>query len=179
MNSQDCDARGDLSTNRLSLVIIGDVFHLSFAERMSPKLKKFLASWAINTLAVGLAELILHNHIHSEKPVYLLAASLLLGILNAILKPIIMLLALPLLVFTLGLFMFVINALLLYFVGFLLNPYFRVDTFWSAFWGALIISIVSVVLNSLTGTGGSRVQFRRVKRPPGSGPGGGGPVIDV
>jgi putative membrane protein len=144
---------------------------------MSPKLKKFLASWAINTLAVGLAELVLRNHIHSEKPVYLLAASLLLGIFNAILKPIIMLLALPLLVFTLGLFMFVINALLLYFVGFLLNPYFRVDTFWSAFWGALIISIVSVVLNSLTG--GSRVRVGHIKRPPDSGPGGGGPVIDV
>lgn len=148
---------------------------------MSPKLKKFLASWAINTLAVGLACLVLHNHIHyqNHNPLYLLAASLLLGILNAVLKPIIMLLALPLLIFTLGLFMFVINALLLYFVGFLLDPYFRVDTFWSAFWGALIISIVSVVLNSLTGTGGSRVQIRRGGRPPDPGSGGSGPVIDV
>ena len=146
---------------------------------MSPKLKKFLASWAINTLAVGLAGLIMHNHIHYQKPVYLLAASLLLGILNAVLKPIIMFLALPLLIFTLGLFMFVINALILYFVGFLLDPYFRVDTFWSAFWGALIISVVSVVLNTLTGTGRSRVQFHRGQRPPDSGPGGSGPVIDV
>jgi putative membrane protein len=149
---------------------------------MSPKLKKFLQSWAINTLAVGLAGLIMHNHIHYEKPVYLLAASLLLGILNSVLKPVIMFLALPLLVFTLGLFMFVINALLLYFVGFLLHPYFSVDTFWSAFWGALIISVVSVVLNSLTGTGSSRVQIRRGgnRRPPTDpGPGGSGPVIDV
>jgi putative membrane protein len=147
---------------------------------MSPKLKKFLASWAINTLAVGLAGLIMHRHIHYEKPVYLLAASLLLGVLNAILKPVIMFLALPLLVFTLGLFMFVINALLLYFVGFLLRPYFSVDTFWSAFWGALIISVVSVVLNSLTGVGSMRVQVHRGNRPP-SGPdrGGNGPFIDV
>ena len=144
---------------------------------MSPKLKKFLASWAINTLAVGLAALIMHNHIHFQKPIYLLAASLLLGILNAILKPVIMFLALPLLVLTLGLFMFVINALLLYFVGFLLSPYFKVDTFWSAFLGALIISVVSVILNSLTGTGSSRIQVRRHSRP--SDPGGSGPVIDV
>jgi putative membrane protein len=144
---------------------------------MSPKLKKFLASWAINTLAVGLAALIMHNHIHFQKPIYLLAASLLLGILNAILKPVIMFLALPLLVLTLGLFMFVINALLLYFVGFLLSPYFKVDTFWSAFLGALIISIVSLVLNTLTRTGNSRVQVQRHNRP--SDPGGGGPVIDV
>jgi len=164
---------------RLPLVFAGGVFHLLTAKRMSPKLKKFLASWAINTLAVGLACLILHNHIHYKAPVYLLAASLLLGILNAVLKPIIMFLALPLLIFTLGLFMFVINALLLYFVGFLLKPVFSVDTFWSAFWGALIISIVSVVLNSLTGTGDSRVKFQRGNRPPDSDRGGGGPVIDV
>jgi putative membrane protein len=86
-----------------------------------------------------------------------------------------------LLVLTLGLFMFVINALLLYFVGFLLNPYFKVDTFGSAFLGALIISIVSVVLNSLTGSGKARVQIRRgnPNRPRDSGPGGSGPVIDI
>jgi putative membrane protein len=147
---------------------------------MSPKLKKFLGSWAINTLAVGMAGVILHNQIHYEKPVYLLAASLLLGILNSVLKPVIMFLALPLLVFTLGLFMFVINALLLYLVGVLLKPHFYVDTFWSAFWGALIISIVSVVLNSMTGLGGSRIEVRRGNRPPpNSGSGGSGPVIDV
>jgi putative membrane protein len=145
---------------------------------MSPKVKRFLASWAINTLAVGLAGLIMHNHIHYQKPIHLLAASLLLGILNAVLKPLIMLLAFPLLVLTLGLFMFVINALLLYFVGFLLHPYFSVDTFGSAFLGALIISIVSVVLNTLTGTGNSRVRVQRGNRPP-SDPGGDGPVIDV
>ena len=150
---------------------------------MSPKLKKFLQSWAINTLAVGLACLILHKHIQykDHNPVYLFAAALLLGILNSVLKPIITFLALPLLVLTLGLFMFVINALLLYFVGFLLSPYFSVDTFGSAFLGALIISIVSVVLNSLTGSGNTRVQIRRGNRPPprGPGPGGSGPVIDV
>jgi putative membrane protein len=150
---------------------------------MSPKLKKFLQSWAINTLAVGLACLILHKHIQykDHNPAYLFAAALLLGILNSVLKPIITFLALPLLVLTLGLFMFVINALLLYFVGVLLHPWFSVDTFWSAFLGALIISIVSVVLNSLTGSGNARVQIRRGNRPPprDSGPGGSGPVIDV
>jgi putative membrane protein len=145
---------------------------------MSPKLKKFLQSWAINTLAVGMACLIMHRHIqYNKNPVCLFAASLLLGILNSVLKPIITLLALPLVVFTLGLFLFVINALILYFVGFLLDPYFSVDSFKSAFWGALIISIVSVVLNSMTGTGRSRVEFHRGRRPPDRG--GDGPVIDV
>jgi putative membrane protein len=145
---------------------------------MSPKLKKFIASWVINTLAVAIASCIV-PHIRYDRFRDLIIASLLLGILNAFLKPFLMFIALPLLVFTLGLFMFVINALLLFLVGSILKG-FHVDTFWAAFWGALIISIVSVVLNSFTGAGKTRVRVRRGNRPPrDSGPGGGGPVIDV
>jgi putative membrane protein len=147
---------------------------------MSPKLKKFIQSWIFNTLAVLLAAAVVSG-IHYQKRVYLVVASLLLGILNAFLKPIMMRIALPLVIFTLGLFRFVINALLLYFVGFLLNPYFYVETFWSAFLGALIISIVSVVLNLFSG-GNSNVRAevrtntpRRRSGPPD----GSGPIIDV
>jgi putative membrane protein len=104
--------------------------------------------------------------------------SLVLGILNAFIRPVMMLLALPLLIFTLGLFTLVINALLLKLVGVLLSPYFVVKDFWSAFLGALIISIVSLTLNLLTGGGTSRVTFRRRSRPPDSDRGD-GPVIDV
>ena len=80
-------------------------------------------------------------------------ASLLLGILNAFVRPILMFFALPLLIFTLGLFTFVINALLLYLCRRAAGPHFHVDSFGYAFLGALIISIVSVTLNILTGTG--------------------------
>jgi putative membrane protein len=90
-----------------------------------------------------------------------------------------MLFALPLLIFTLGLFRLVINALLLYFVSFLLGRFFQVDSFWAAFVGALVISIVSVLLNLVVGGGGSRVRVERRRPPPDSGPGGSGPVIDV
>jgi putative membrane protein len=117
--------------------------------------------------------------IHYEEPLDLLLAALLLGILNSFLRPILLLLALPLLIFTLGLFILVINALLLYFVGLILRPHFYVDSFWSAFWGAVIISVISVVLNSLTGTGSSRLEFRRGRRPRDSDRGGNGPVIDI
>ena len=104
--------------------------------------------------------------------------SLVLGILNAFIRPVLMVLALPLLIFTLGLFTLVINALLLYFVSFLLGRYFEVDSFWAAFLGALIISIVSMLLNLLTGGSRARVRFERRRRPPDS-DGGSGPVIDV
>jgi putative membrane protein len=109
----------------------------------------------------------------------LLIASFLLGILNAFVRPILMLIALPLLIFTLGLFTFVINALLLYFLSVLL-PFFHVDSFGYAFLGALIISIISAVLNVVTGNARVSVQRRGPPNPPrGSGGDGNGPVIDV
>lgn len=144
---------------------------------MSPALKKFIQGWAINTLAVLVATQIVRSGIHYDSITSLLVATLVLGILNTFLRPVLLFLSLPLLIFTLGLFTLVINALLLYWVGSLVQG-FRVDSFRSAFWGALIISIVSLILNSVTGTGNSRITVRRSKSPPDRRDGG-GPVIDV
>jgi putative membrane protein len=143
------------------------------------KLFRFLQSWIINTLAVALAVLILRGHIHCESNGVLIIAALLLGILNAFVRPILMLLALPLLIFTLGLFTLVINALLLYFVGFLLKPNFYVDSFGYAFLGALIISIVSIALNVMTGGARFTVQRHRPPPPKSSNDDDDKPVIDV
>jgi putative membrane protein len=129
------------------------------------KFLRFLGNWAINTLAVAVAVAVMHGHITYLHWNDLLLASLILGLLNAFVRPILMLLALPLLIFTLGLFTLVINALLLYFVGVLMKPNFQVDTFWSAFLGAIIIGIVSIFLNVMTGS--ARVSVRRGSpRPP-------------
>jgi putative membrane protein len=142
--------------------------------------KKFIQSWLINTLAVLVAVYTVPGiHFNDKSLLTPFITSLVLGILNSFIRPIIMLLALPLLIFTLGLFMLVINALLLYLVGIVLQAHFHVDGFWAAFWGSLVISIVSTMLNSFTGSGGSRFEFRRGRRPPGPDPGGSGPVIDV
>jgi len=140
---------------------------LNLLRNMQPGTKKFLQflkSWAINTLAVAVAVEIMHGHIRYAQPKDLLLAALLLGILNAFVRPILMLIALPLLIFTLGLFMLVINALLLYFVGELLAPHFQVDTFGSAFLGAIIIGIISIVLNVMTGNARANIKIQR--RPP-------------
>ena len=77
------------------------------------------------------------------------AAVLVLTFLNVILRPVLFLLTLPLIVFTLGLFLVVLNALLLEFTAFLVKG-FTVSGFWSAVGGALVISLVTTVLNSLT-----------------------------
>jgi putative membrane protein len=127
------------------------------------RLLHFLGNWAINTLAVAIAATILHRHIHYQGPGYLVLASFLLGLLNAFVRPILLLLALPFLIVTLGLFTWVINALLLYLVGLLLSPHFEVDSFLFAFLGALIISIVSTLLNILTGN--TRLSVGRTPPP--------------
>jgi putative membrane protein len=170
------------------LLVFGPrVFHvLSTARAAKPAgagnrgiaVKKFILNWIVNTLAVLVAVYVVPG-IHYQKPLDLLVASLLLGIFNAVLRPILMILALPLLIFTLGLFTLVINALLLYFIAGLLQPHFSVDTFGSAFWGALIISLIALILNVLTGTGSRRVQFRHQRRSRRSGPDDRGPVIDI
>ena len=147
---------------------------------MKPGLKKFIQSWLINTFAVLVTVLILRPHIRYAETADLFLASLLLGILNAGIRPILLLLALPLLIFTLGLFTIVINAALLYLVHGIMGTHFEVESFGWAMLGSVIISIISLPLNILTGGGNTRISFHRQKRPPDSKPGDGdGPVIDV
>lgn len=79
-----------------------------------------------------------------------LAAAIILTVLNLLARPILLVLAFPLILLSLGLFIVVINALLLEFTAFLVQG-FSVDGFWSAMGGAVVISLVSLVLQFLTG----------------------------
>jgi len=147
---------------------------------MQPRLKKFLQSWLINTLAVLVAVYVVPGLKFKDNNLWTpFVTSLVLGVLNAFIRPIMDFLALPLLILTLGLFRIVINAILLYLVSLLMGNYFEVRNFWSALVGALIISVIGLILNTMTGTGNSRLVIQRHKRPPGSKDDGGGPVIDV
>ena len=117
--------------------------------------------------------------IHAHNWQGLLAASLLLGILNAVLRPIMVILSLPLLILTLGLFLLVLNAALLMLVGKLVGS-FDVAGFWAALFGGIVISIVSLVANGLIGKPEKRPAASEPptppRRPP---PAGKGPIIDV
>jgi putative membrane protein len=141
--------------------------------------KKFLKSWVINTLAVLAAVYIVPGIRFADDNLWTpFVTSLVLGIVNAFIRPVLMLLALPLLIYTLGLFTLVINAFLLYFVSFLLGRHFQIDSFGAAFLGALIISVVALLLNLLTGGSRATVRVSHRRRPPDSDHGS-GPVIDV
>jgi putative membrane protein len=131
-------------------------------------MRHFVFRWAITTVAVMVAAWIISG-IRYDSIASLLGAALLLGILNAFLRPILLLLAAPLIILTLGLFIFVVNALLLYLVNDLVHG-FHVDGFWSAFWGAILISLVSWMLSAFFRGSDGRVhplthhtQMRRVE----------------
>jgi putative membrane protein len=77
-----------------------------------------------------------------------LIAALILGLINSLIKPILILLTLPVNILTLGLFILVINALLFWLAATMVKG-FGVAGFWPAFWGALAMSVVSWILNSI------------------------------
>jgi putative membrane protein len=144
---------------------------------MPQSVLSFFKSWLITTVAVWLAACIVPGITCTRLGLFL--GALLLGLLNAFVRPVMVVLSLPLLILSLGLFMLVINALLLWSVGSILKD-FHVDGFHSAFWGSLIISLISLVLNSLTKSGSSRVEFHTGRPPPRPPPDDDdGPVIDV
>ena len=129
-------------------------------------MKHFLFRWAITAGAVMIAAGLLSG-IRYDSFASLLGAALLLGILNAFLRPILLLLAAPLIILTLGLFIFVVNALLLLLVNDIVHG-FHVDGFGSAFWGAILISLVSWLLSAFFRGSDGRVhpitQHLEIKR---------------
>jgi putative membrane protein len=103
--------------------------------------------------------------IEVEGPSAGIAAVILLALLNALVRPILYLLSLPFIILTLGLFMVIINALLLQLVSFLVKG-FLVEGFWPAFWGAVLISVVSSLLNLfISGEGRVEIVIHRPKPP--------------
>ena len=77
----------------------------------------------------------------------LIGASLLLGILNAFVRPFLLILTAPIILITLGLFILILNGLLLLLIPNVVVG-FHVDSFWTAFWGAIVISFVSWILSA-------------------------------
>ena len=109
-------------------------------------MRHFVFRWAITTIAVMVASSIIHG-IRYDTVAALLGASLLLGILNAFVRPILLILSAPLILLTMGLFILVINGLLLMMVPTFV-PGFHVNGFGSAFWGAIVIGIISWTLSA-------------------------------
>ena len=108
---------------------------------------RLLITWLINAAALFALPYIMQS-IKVQNFTAALFAALVLGLVNALIRPILVLLTLPVTVLTLGLFIFVINGLLFWFVGNFVKG-FHVAGFWPAVGGAILYSIISWALSSL------------------------------
>lgn len=122
----------------------------------------FFLRWSINLFALVIAGSFIGG-IRIESIGMSIVAAGILGVVNAVIRPVVLILTLPINLLTLGLFTLVINALMLQLVAYLV-PGFIVEGFWAAFWGALVISLVSWVLNVFVGGDGRFISIRKVKR---------------
>jgi putative membrane protein len=127
---------------------------------------RFLLRWLILTVAIIFASYFLEG-IRVEDFFSAFFAAALLGLLNVFFRPVLIILTLPINILSLGLFTFIINALLLKMVSGVVSG-FDVIGFWAAIFGSLIISIISGLLNSFV-KGGDQLHFRTYKRHEGRG----------
>lgn len=118
-------------------------------------MKNLIIRLLVNAIALGVAAWIvsgitLQGATTGRRILTLFIVAAIFGLVNAIVRPIVKLLSLPFIILTLGLLIFVINALMLLLTSWItgkLDVQFHVDGFWSAILGALIISVVGMILN--------------------------------
>ena len=119
-------------------------------------MNKFIIRWVINAIALYAAVVIVPGiqvwTTLSEQWMAIVLLALVFGLLNALLRPLLLLLTCPLIILTLGLGTLLINTLLFYLTGWIGTQFgwgLSISGFWAAFFGALVVSIVSIFLNLL------------------------------
>jgi putative membrane protein len=126
---------------------------------MAYRLLILITKLAINALALVVVTAIFKG-IRLDNNQTLIATAVVLSLVNTWLRPLVVILTLPINILTLGLFTLVINALMLEFVSWLI-PAFHIDTFWTAMGAALVISVISFLLNWFLQPGKVQVRVHR------------------
>jgi len=115
-------------------------------------IRKFILRWLVNFLGLWAAAALMSGSIsYDDRLVVLVIAALIFSVVNALIRPLVLLLSLPAIVLTLGLFTFVVNAFMLYLVT-VLYPAFHLRSFWTALLAAVIIWVVNYLLTDLLET---------------------------
>lgn len=109
-----------------------------------------IINWILSALAVWVVSRLIPGF-HVNNVAAALIAALVIGLVNATLGLVIKIVTLPLTILTLGIFWFVINAVMLELAAAIV-PGFRIDSFASAFWGAIVLSLVNMLFRWLAGT---------------------------
>jgi len=115
---------------------------------MQGLLKQFLLRWLVNFLGLWTAATLLTGISYQQHLRVLIWAALVFSLVNAVIRPLVVILSLPAIVLSLGLFTFIINTFMLYLVTFF-YPKFHIASFGSALLAVIIISIVNFLLNDL------------------------------
>jgi len=114
-------------------------------------MNRFLIRWGINAVALYLAVAWVEGIVpQSDNWVSYIWLALIFGVVNAFLGPLLKVLTCPLILLTLGIFTLLVNTFLFYLAGRIGNAFgvgFTVDSFWSAFLGSLVVSVVSILLS--------------------------------
>ena len=124
----------------------------------------FLARLLINAAALWIATRFVHGVTFTGSWLPFLGVAFVFGVVNTIIRPVAKILTFPLIILTLGLFALVVNGLMLWLtssVSAALGLGFSVSGFWAAFWGALVVSIVSTMLSMLV-TDSVRWRYERL-----------------
>lgn len=119
-------------------------------------MKEFLLRWFVTTVSVLGATWLIPG-LRCDTPGALLGAALLLGIINALVRPVLLLLSLPFIIVTMGLFILVINALLVLFVSKVI-PGFHVAGFWTALFSGIVIGLFNWILSSFFRSSDGRIH---------------------
>jgi len=108
---------------------------------------RFIAQILVNALAIFLADYLVPGFIFKGDLLTLIIAGLVLGLINVFIRPVLRLISTPLIIFSLGLFIVIINIILLWILEYLI-PDLTITGFWNYFWGVLIISMVNIVFGT-------------------------------
>jgi putative membrane protein len=108
---------------------------------------EFFVHWGITALSLWVVSLIFHGVSFTSKKSLFLSA-LLLGFANAVIRPIVIILTIPLTLITFGLFLLVINALMMLLVSTLV-PGFRVSGFWTAIFASIVVTLLSLAVGAV------------------------------
>ena len=123
----------------------------------------FLVRLLVNAAALWVATQVVSGVTFDGGPLPMLGVALVFGIVNALLRPVAKILTFPIIIVTLGIFALVINGLMLWLTSSLssaLGLGFHVSGFWAAFWGAIVVSLVSLVLSMLIRDGSTSDRGR-------------------
>lgn len=119
-----------------------------------------LIRWIINAVALILASHVI-NGIQVDHFIAAFVAAAVLGIMNAVVRPILILLTLPITLLTLGLFILIINGFMLYIAGAVVKG-FHVTGFWPSVFGALFLSVISWIANAFINDRG-RIEYIEIR----------------